>query len=64
MRVPLLLVVAKDDVLDYVQSLYDAAASKDKQLLVVPGSTHAYFESDPSGPKIRARILSFVRART
>jgi pimeloyl-ACP methyl ester carboxylesterase len=61
---PLLLVVAKDDVLDYVKSLYKTSASSDKQLLVVPGSAHAYFESDPSGPKVRARILAFVRAHT
>jgi pimeloyl-ACP methyl ester carboxylesterase len=63
-RAALLLVVAKDDVLDYVKSLYAASASKDKQLLVVPGSAHAYFESDPSGPKVRARILSFIGAHT
>jgi pimeloyl-ACP methyl ester carboxylesterase len=63
-RVPLFLVVAKGDVLADVKSLYTASASKDKQLLVVPGSAHAYFGSDPAGPRIRARIVAFVRAHT
>jgi alpha-beta hydrolase superfamily lysophospholipase len=64
LRVPLFLVVAKDDVLPDVKRLYAASASKDKHLLVVPGSAHAYFESDPSGPRVRAQILAFVGAHT
>jgi pimeloyl-ACP methyl ester carboxylesterase len=64
LRVPLLFVVARGDVLDETTSLYRAASSKDKHLLVVPGTAHAYFQSDPSGPLIRARVLSFIRSHT
>ena len=64
LHAPLLLVVAHDDVLATARSLFKASSAKDKQLLVVPGSSHAFFGLDPSGPKIRARVLTLIRAHT
>lgn len=64
LRVPMLFVVAHDDVLGETKGYYQAAGSKEKELFVVPGSAHAYFESDASGPKVLARVVSFIRAHT
>ena len=64
LHAPLLLVVAHDDELSAARGLFKASSSSDKQLLVVPGSSHAFFGLDPSGPKIRARVLTLIRAHT
>jgi pimeloyl-ACP methyl ester carboxylesterase len=65
-RLPLLFVVAKDDLFAFspTQTLFRAARSKDKQLLVVPGSSHGFFDKDASGAKVRTRILTFIQAHT
>jgi pimeloyl-ACP methyl ester carboxylesterase len=62
LHAPLLLVVAHNDELGDAKKLYRASSAKDKQLLVVPGSAHAYFGLDPAGPRVSARVLAFVRA--
>jgi alpha-beta hydrolase superfamily lysophospholipase len=65
LRVPLLFVVAKQDPLGgETKPLFRAAGSTDKQLLVVPGSSHGFFDFDASGAKVRARILGFIKAHT
>jgi len=66
LRLPLLFVVAKQDPypFDETKALFRAARSTDKQLLVVPGSTHGFVDSDPSGAKVRTRILGFIKAHT
>ncbi len=65
LRLPLLFVVAKQDAYgDETQPLFRAARSTDKQLLVVPGSTHGYFDSDASAAKVRTRILGFIKSHT
>jgi len=64
LHAPLLLVVAHDDEFSAARSLFKASPSKDKQLLVVPGNSHGFFGLDPSGPKIRARVLTFIRTHT
>ena len=63
-RTPLLLVVAKDDTYASARNLFKASRAADKQLLVVPGQTHGFFDNDPAGAKIRTRILKFVQAHT
>jgi pimeloyl-ACP methyl ester carboxylesterase len=64
LRLPLLLVVANADSYAFAptKTLFAAAGSADKQLLVVPGPTHAFFDDDPSAGKIRSRMLAFIRA--
>jgi alpha-beta hydrolase superfamily lysophospholipase len=66
LRLPLLFVVAKQDprTFDETKALFRAARSKDKQLLVVPGSSHGFFDSDASAAKVRTRILGFIKAHT
>jgi pimeloyl-ACP methyl ester carboxylesterase len=66
LRLPLLFVVARQDrySFDETKALYRAARSKHKQLLVVPGSSHGYFDSDASAAKVRTRILRFIKAHT
>ena len=66
-RAPLLFVVAQHDPSDATNSahtLFRAARSKDKELLIVPGETHAFFDNDASGAKVRTRILAFIKAHT
>jgi pimeloyl-ACP methyl ester carboxylesterase len=66
LRVPLLFIVAKGDPYGFspTMTLFRAARSTDKQLLVVPGSSHGFFDSDASGAKVRTRILGFIKAHT
>lgn len=66
LKIPFLLVVAKSDPYAFAstQTLYRAAHETDKQLLIVPGQAHGYFDTDPSGPKIDARILAFIKSHT
>jgi alpha-beta hydrolase superfamily lysophospholipase len=66
LRLPLLFVVAKQDPrsFDETKALFRAARSKDKQLLVVPGSSHGFFDFDASAAKVRTRILGFIKAHT
>jgi len=63
LRVPLLFIAAKQDAYGFAptEQLYRAAQTADKQLLVVPGQAHGFFDLDPSGPKVDARILDFIR---
>jgi len=65
-RLPLLFIVAKDDSYAFspTKTLFGAARSTDKQLLVVPGSSHGYFDSDASASKVRTRILGFIKTHT
>jgi len=62
LRVPLLFIAAKQGTFGFAptEQLYRAAQTADKQLLVVPGQAHAFFDLDPSGPKVDARILDFI----
>jgi len=66
LRVPLLFIAAKQDTFGFAptEQLYRAAQTADKQLLIVPGHTHAFFDFDPSGAKVDARILDFIHAHT
>jgi pimeloyl-ACP methyl ester carboxylesterase len=66
LKVPLLLVAAKSDLYAFAptQTLYRAAREPDKQLLIVPGQAHAFFDTDPSGPKVDARVLAFISSHT
>jgi len=66
LRVPLLFIVAKDDPYAFAstKTLFRAARSTDKALLVVPGSSHGFFDYDASAGKVRNRILAFVRSHT
>jgi pimeloyl-ACP methyl ester carboxylesterase len=66
LKVPLLLVTARNDSYGYAPTvtLFRAAHEKDKQLLVVPGQAHAFFDFDPSGTKVDARALAFIGAHT
>ena len=66
LRIPFLLVAAKSDPYAFApsQTLYRAAHETDKQLLIVPGEAHAYFDTDPAGPRIDARILAFIGSHT
>jgi pimeloyl-ACP methyl ester carboxylesterase len=59
-----LLIVAKNDPYGFTptKALFRAARSTDKQLLVVPGSSHGFFDSDASAAKVRIRILDFIKA--
>jgi pimeloyl-ACP methyl ester carboxylesterase len=63
LRLPLLFIVAKADPYAYAptRTLFRAAGSTVKQLLVVPGSGHGFFDDDPAGAKVRARILGFIK---
>jgi pimeloyl-ACP methyl ester carboxylesterase len=68
LRVPLLVIVGRDDVGAYAGStqLYDAAAVADKQLVVVPSSLHAqelFHASAPTAPELTTLVLGFVRER-
>jgi hypothetical protein len=61
----LLLVSAKEDpYATDTRAIYRAAGSRDKRLLVVAGQTHAFFDLDPAGPRIRAAVIAFVAAHT
>jgi pimeloyl-ACP methyl ester carboxylesterase len=65
LTLPLLLVASKQDPNTIsTKAIYRAATSKPKRLLLVPGMTHAFFDLDPSGPKVDAAVLAFVAAHT
>jgi pimeloyl-ACP methyl ester carboxylesterase len=66
LNIPLLLVAAKSDPYAFAptQTLFRAAHEKDKELLIVPGQAHAFFDTDPSGSKVDARILAFIGSHT
>lgn len=63
LTIPLLLVAAKQDpYATSTKAIYRASRSKAKQLLLVPGMTHAFFDLDPSAHKVDAAVLEFVAA--
>jgi len=65
LTLPLLLVAAKQDPdASSTRAIYRASSSKPKQLVLVTGMTHAFFDLDPSGRKIDAAVLAFVAAHT
>jgi pimeloyl-ACP methyl ester carboxylesterase len=65
-RTPILFVAAKNDsYASSTQALYRAARrSRDKQIMVVPGMSHGFFDNDAAGTKIRTRILDFIKTHT
>jgi pimeloyl-ACP methyl ester carboxylesterase len=63
LRLPLLLVAAKQDPnTASTKAIYRASTSKTKQLLLVPGMTHAFFDLDPAAHKIDTAVLAFIAA--
>ncbi len=66
LRTPLLLVAAKGDAdaTSQAQTLYRAAPSSERHLLVVPGGSHGFFDLDPVGARVRARTLAFIGAHS
>ena len=65
-RVPLLVVAAEQDreFAQYAQTLHDAAATSEKQLVLFPGTEHGYELVWPRQPgKAAAVVDAFVRAR-
>ena len=64
LRVPMLFVMAKldPDGGPPTRLFYKAASKRYAQLLVIPGSTHAYFDADSAGAAVRARLVAFLRA--
>src|SRR5215471_5977683 len=65
LRLPLLFVAAKDDpYASSTRSLYRAATTKTKQLILVSGQTHAFFDLNPSAKKVDAAVLAFIARHT
>lgn len=66
LKVPLLLVAAKNDLYAFAptQALFRATHEQDKQLLIVPGQAHGYFDGDGSASKVNTRVLNFIRTHT
>jgi pimeloyl-ACP methyl ester carboxylesterase len=62
LRVPLLLVAARQDAYAVAPTrlLFRLARTSDKQLVLVPGQAHGFFDLDPSGPTVDTRILDFI----
>jgi len=61
LRLPLLFVAGeRDPYASSTKALYSSAASKDKQLILVPGMTHGFFDLDPSARKIDAAVIAFI----
>jgi alpha/beta superfamily hydrolase len=65
LTLPLLFVAAKQDpYASSTKSLYRAATTKDKQLILVAGQTHGFFDLDPAAKKVDAAVLAFIAAHT
>lgn len=65
LKLPLLFVAAKQDPYESsTAAIYRAATTKDKQLILVSGQTHAFFDLDPSSKKVDAAVLAFIAAHT
>jgi hypothetical protein len=65
LELPLLFVAAKDDpYASSTKSLYRAATTKTKQLILVSGQTHAFFDLNPSARKVDAAVLAFIAKHT
>jgi pimeloyl-ACP methyl ester carboxylesterase len=66
LKVPLLLVAAKSDLGAFAptKTLFRAARETDKHLLIVPGQAHGFFDGEPSGSKVDARVLAFINSHT
>ena len=57
---------AKNDLYAFAptQALFRATHEQDKQLLIVPGQAHGYFDGDASASKVNTRVLNFIRTHT
>lgn len=65
LKLPLLFVAAKDDpYASSTSSLYRNATTKTKQLILVPGQTHGFFDLNPSAKKVDAAVLAFIAKHT
>ena len=65
LTLPLLFVAAKQDPnTASTKAIYRAATTKAKQLMLVAGMTHAFFDLDPSGRRIDTAVLAFIAAHT
>jgi pimeloyl-ACP methyl ester carboxylesterase len=65
LTVPLLLVAAtQDSYASSTKAIYRASSSKPKRLLLVSGTTHAFFDLNPAARKVDATVLAFVAAHT
>jgi pimeloyl-ACP methyl ester carboxylesterase len=66
LRVPLLLISEEDDW--YIppadaRAMYQAAASRDKELQILPGTDHAFqMLNGPNSERVRQLILDFLAA--
>jgi pimeloyl-ACP methyl ester carboxylesterase len=65
LKLPLLFVAASDDPdASSTKSLYRNARTKIKQLIVVSGQTHGFFDLNPSAKKVDAAVLAFIAKHT
>jgi pimeloyl-ACP methyl ester carboxylesterase len=65
LKLPLLFIAAKQDpYASSTKSLYRAATTKDKQLILVAGQTHGFFDLDPAAKKVDAAVLAFIAGHT
>jgi alpha/beta superfamily hydrolase len=65
LKLPVLLVAATSDLnTPTTKAIYRAVASKDKQLILVPGQTHGFFDLDPASAKVDAAVFSFIEKHT
>jgi dienelactone hydrolase len=65
LTLPLLLVAAKQDLnTPTTKAIYRAATTRNKQLILVAGQTHGFFDLDPSARKVDAAVLAFIAAHT
>jgi pimeloyl-ACP methyl ester carboxylesterase len=65
LKLPLLFVAAKDDPdASSTRSLYRNATTKTKQLVLVSGQTHGFFDLNPSAKKVDAAVLAFIAKHT
>jgi pimeloyl-ACP methyl ester carboxylesterase len=65
LKLPLLFVAARDDpYASSTRSLYRDATTRTKQLILVPGQTHGFFDLNPSAEKVDAAVLAFIAEHT
>jgi hypothetical protein len=65
LKLPLLFVAARDDPYEgSTKALYLDATTRTKQLILVSGQTHGFFDLNPSATKVDAAVLAFIAEHT